>query len=129
MKKTLVTLFVCLLTLAQAEAHEVSASSVDGSLNLSCGRGGNSDCRSDMVMLSMTSIISPTILTADISDSISGGTRKLLLEAREDAQVYVATEGEIFGVRLAAAAEALRKELPQGYTASEMHIAQAIIGM
>ncbi|MNL65214.1 hypothetical protein D3C87_1895160 [compost metagenome] len=53
---------------------------------------------------------------------------KLILAAQEDAQVFVASGGAIYGVQLAAAVEILRADIQELSNANVMQIAQAILG-
>jgi uncharacterized protein (TIGR02448 family) len=52
--------------------------------------------------------------------------RKLIIDARDDAALFVATQGTDRGVRLEAALDALRHHAPE-LTASDLELAQAIL--
>lgn len=52
--------------------------------------------------------------------------QKLILDARDDAAAFVATQGKDRGVRLEAALAALRRKAPAS-TASDLELAQAIL--
>lgn len=60
------------------------------------------------------------------SGSTSGGD-KLVLAAREDAALFVASDGAIRGARLQAALRQLRETDPAARTASDLRLAQAIL--
>lgn len=64
--------------------------------------------------------------TTDITSSV--GDDKVVLEARADAASFVASQGEIRGVRLEAALSHIRAELPQIH-ASDMQLAEAILAL
>ena len=77
----------------------------------------------------MTSLVTvfPTLLT-QCGGTNQCHTMKLVLDAQEDAAVYVATEGQIVGVKLSQAIEALR-QLPEAQSASDMDLAQSILAI
>ena len=60
------------------------------------------------------------------SDS-SSGDDKVVLEAREDAAGFVASEGRIRGARLEAALLQLREQNPLARRATDLELAQAIL--
>ena len=60
------------------------------------------------------------------SDS-SSGDDKVVLQARDDAASFVASEGRIRGVRLEAALRQLREGNARARSASDMQLAQAIL--
>lgn len=64
--------------------------------------------------------------TTNITSSV--GDDKVVLEARADAASFVASEGDIRGVRLEAALNHIRSELPQ-VQASDMQLAEAILAL
>lgn len=64
--------------------------------------------------------------TTNITSSV--GDDKVVLEARADAASFVASQGDIRGVRLEAALNHIRAELPQ-IQASDMQLAEAILAL
>ena len=64
--------------------------------------------------------------TSDITSSV--GDDKVVLEAREDAASFVASEGQLRGVRLEAALAHIRTELP-ALQASDMQLAADILAL
>ncbi|MNT91410.1 hypothetical protein D3C72_2325030 [compost metagenome] len=72
--------------------------------------------------------LSPTLVPLSLSEEISDRTSKLILAAQEDAQVFVASEGQIYGVTLAAAINALRNEVSSTQNATDMQVAFLILG-
>ena len=60
------------------------------------------------------------------SDS-SSGDDKVVLQARDDAASFVASEGRIRGAQLESALRALRERHPDMRRASDMQLAQAIL--
>ncbi|SDR74364.1 conserverd hypothetical protein [Halopseudomonas xinjiangensis] len=64
--------------------------------------------------------------TTNVTSSV--GDDKVVLEARPDAASFVASEGDIRGVRLEAALKHIRTELPQ-VQASDMQLAEAILAL
>ncbi|RXR07138.1 DUF2388 domain-containing protein [Pseudoxanthomonas composti] len=61
------------------------------------------------------------------SDSSSGGDDKIVLQARQDAAGFVASEGRIRGAQLEAALRTLRAHDPSLHARSDMQLAQAIL--
>lgn len=61
------------------------------------------------------------------SSGSSSGDDKLVLAAREDAALFVASDGAIRGVRLEAALRSLRERDPAARQASDLRLAQAIL--
>ena len=82
----------------------------------------------DMVSGTTNVTLSPTLVPLSISEEVSERTGKLIVAAQEDAQAFVATEGEISGVKLKAAIQALRADLPAAKQATDMQLALTIIG-
>lgn len=60
------------------------------------------------------------------SDS-SSGDDKVVLQARDDAASFVASEGRIRGAQLEAAFRVLRAQRDEARTASELELARAIL--
>jgi uncharacterized protein (TIGR02448 family) len=60
------------------------------------------------------------------SASISGETYKLIVAAKEDTAVYLASEGQVRAAGFSAAIEALRNENP-ALSASDLDVAQAML--
>src|SRR6218665_1035475 len=63
--------------------------------------------------------------TSDTTTSIRDS--KIVLEARDDAASFVASNGEIRGSQLEAAFSTLRERLPQARDASDQTLAEAIL--
>lgn len=66
------------------------------------------------------------------SSASSGSTSdddKVVLQARDDAASFVASEGRIRGVRLEAALHRLRERNPVARDVSDMQLAQAILAL
>ena len=61
------------------------------------------------------------------SSGSTSGDDKLVLAAREDAALFVASDGAIRGVRLEAALRHLRESDAAARTASDLRLAQAIL--
>lgn len=57
----------------------------------------------------------------------TSGDDKVILAAREDAASFVATDGQVRGVRLEAALRLLRERRADARTASDLQLAQAIL--
>ncbi|GLK87450.1 DUF2388 domain-containing protein [Pseudomonas turukhanskensis] len=64
-------------------------------------------------------------ITSDISSSFNDD--KIVLAAREDAASFVATNGDIRGVRLEAALAHIREKAPQLQARSDLQLAQSIL--
>ena len=94
------------------QAHAESAASYQSTFN------------PDSVSVSANITSSPTLAVMSLSD-LSERTQKLIINARDDAQAYVASEGQIFGVKLAAAIAAFRYEA-QKLQATDLEIALLI---
>lgn len=62
------------------------------------------------------------------SDS-SSGDDKVVLQARDDAASFVASDGRIRGARLEAALRQLRERNGRARSASDMQLAQAILAL
>lgn len=58
--------------------------------------------------------------------SISGGTQKLIMDAKQDAASFVSTKGQINGVALQSAIEAIRAE-NKSLQASDLQLAEFIV--
>ncbi|AYC31003.1 DUF2388 domain-containing protein [Pseudomonas cavernae] len=65
--------------------------------------------------------------TSDTTTSIRD--MKRVVEARDDAASFVASNGEIRGVRLQAAFDALRASVPAAQQASDQALAEAILAL
>ncbi|QLF93600.1 DUF2388 domain-containing protein [Pseudomonas sp. ABC1] len=65
--------------------------------------------------------------TSDTTTSIRD--MKVVLEARDEAAGFVASEGGIHGVRLEAAFDSLRGQFPQARAASDLELAEAILAL
>ncbi len=65
--------------------------------------------------------------TSDTTTSIRDA--KVVLEARDDAASYVASQGNIRGAQLEAAFNTLRERVPQARVASDQDLAEAILAL
>lgn len=68
--------------------------------------------------------------TANGASNTSGSTSgddKVVMEAREDAATFVASEGRVRGARLEAALRVLREKREDARAASDMELASAIL--
>ena len=65
--------------------------------------------------------------TSDVTSRVSG--MKLVLDARDEAASFVASAGDIRGVRLEAAFEALRNEFAEARQASDLALAETILAL
>lgn len=65
--------------------------------------------------------------TSDTTTSIRDS--KVILEARDDAASYVASQGDIRGAQLEAAFNTLRERVPQARSASDQDLAEAILAL
>lgn len=63
------------------------------------------------------------------SGSTSGDDDKVVLDAREDAASFVASQGRIRGAQLEAALRQLRERNGQARQASDLELAQAILAL
>ncbi|MCY1183434.1 hypothetical protein D9M73_240560 [compost metagenome] len=54
---------------------------------------------------------------------------KIVVEARDDAASFVASEGAIRGAQLEAAFHALREQVPEARDASDQVLAEAILAL
>ncbi|MCF7220685.1 DUF2388 domain-containing protein [Marilutibacter chinensis] len=63
------------------------------------------------------------------SSGSTSGDDKVVVQARDDAAAFVATEGRIRGARLEAALMHLRERDPQAREASDMALAKAILAL
>ena len=67
--------------------------------------------------------------TSDSTGSSSGDDNKVVLQARDDAASFVASDGRIRGAQLEAALRYLRERNAQAQRASDMQLAQAILAL
>jgi uncharacterized protein (TIGR02448 family) len=65
--------------------------------------------------------------TSDTTTSIRDS--KVVLEAKDDAASYVASQGDIRGAQLEAAFDTLRNRVPQARDASDQDLAEAILAL
>ena len=65
--------------------------------------------------------------TSDTTTSIRDS--KVVLEARDDAASYVASQGDIRGAQLEAAFNTRRERVPQARSASDQDLAEAILAL
>ena len=65
--------------------------------------------------------------TSDTTTSIRDS--KVVLEARDDAASYVASQGDIRGAQLEAAFNTLRERVPAARSASDQDLAEAILAL
>lgn len=65
--------------------------------------------------------------TSDTTTSIRDS--KVVLEARDDAASYVASQGDIRGAQLEAAFNTLRERVPRARSASDQDLAEAILAL
>jgi uncharacterized protein (TIGR02448 family) len=65
--------------------------------------------------------------TSDTTTSIRDS--KVVLQARDDAASYVASQGDIRGAQLEAAFNTLRERVPQARSASDQDLAEAILAL
>ncbi|KAF1719149.1 DUF2388 domain-containing protein [Pseudoxanthomonas wuyuanensis] len=63
------------------------------------------------------------------SSGSTSGDDKVVLQARDDAASFVASEGRIRGAQLEAALRQLRERDPAAREASDMQLAQAILAL
>jgi uncharacterized protein (TIGR02448 family) len=63
------------------------------------------------------------------SSGSSSGDDKVVLQARDDAASFVASEGHLRGARLEAAMRQLRERNPDARQATDMQLAQAILAL
>jgi uncharacterized protein (TIGR02448 family) len=67
--------------------------------------------------------------TSQSSGSSSGDDNKVVLQARDDAASFVASDGRIRGAQLEAALHYLRERNVKAQRASDMQLAQAILAL
>ena len=67
--------------------------------------------------------------TSESSGSTSGDDNKVVLQARDDAASFVASDGRIRGAQLEAALHYLREKNADAQRASDMQLAQAILAL
>lgn len=65
--------------------------------------------------------------TSDTTTSLRD--MKVVVQARDDAASFVASHGDIRGAQLEAALQAIRSELPETSTASDLQLAEAILAL
>lgn len=65
--------------------------------------------------------------TSDTTTSIRDS--KIIVQAKDDAASYVASEGDIRGAQLEAAFETLRQRVPEARDASDQVLAEAILAL
>ncbi|WP_296246988.1 DUF2388 domain-containing protein [Pseudomonas sp. UBA4194] len=65
--------------------------------------------------------------TSDTTTSIRDS--KVVLQAKDDAASYVASQGDIRGAQLEAAFDTLRSRLPEARSASDQDLAEAILAL
>ena len=65
--------------------------------------------------------------TSDTTTSLRD--MKVVLQARDDAASFVASAGDIRGAQLEAALQAIRTQLPQARSASDLQLAEAILAL
>ena len=65
--------------------------------------------------------------TSDTTTSVRD--MKVVLQARDDAASFVASQGQIRGVHLEAALSTLRQRLPEAQNASDQVLAEAILAL
>lgn len=65
--------------------------------------------------------------TSDTTTSIRD--MKVVIEARDDAASFVASQGDIRGAQLEAAFSALRSQVPEAQNASDQVLAEAILAL
>ena len=111
MKSALLLVLGLIATISQARAES--------------GPSYQSTFNPDSVSATANVTSSPTLSVMYLSDVVSDRTLKLIINAREDAQAYVATGGHIFGVRLAAAIAAIKYDA-QNIEATDLEIASFI---
>jgi uncharacterized protein (TIGR02448 family) len=63
------------------------------------------------------------------SSGSTSGDDKVVLQARDDAASFVASDGRIRGAQLEAALRQLRERNPSAHQASDMELAQAILAL
>lgn len=76
-------------------------------------------------------LVSGVAATSEATSDLSSSLRddKQVLEARDDAASFVASAGEIRGVRLEAALLHIRSRVPALATADDLQLAQAILSL
>lgn len=65
--------------------------------------------------------------TSDTTTSLRD--MKAVIQARDDAASFVASSGEIRGAQLEAALQAIRQQLPEAQSASDLQLAEAILAL
>jgi len=67
----------------------------------------------------------------DFTSDTTTSTRdsKVVIQAKDDAASYVASQGDIRGVQLEAAFDTLRARLPEARDASDQTLAEAILAL
>lgn len=65
--------------------------------------------------------------TSDTTTSLRD--MKVVLQARDDAASFVASQGDIRGAQLEAALQAIRSQLPEAGSASDLQLAEAILAL
>jgi uncharacterized protein (TIGR02448 family) len=67
----------------------------------------------------------------DFTSDTTTSTRdsKIVIQAKDDAASYVASQGDIRGVQLEAAFDTLRARLPEARDASDQTLAEAILAL
>jgi len=78
-------------------------------------------------MLAQASSFAGTSAGASSAGSSSSGDDKVVLQARDDAASFVASDGRIRGAQLESALRSLRERDPGARQASDLQLAQAIL--
>ncbi|HFX0998047.1 hypothetical protein ALP65_03150 [Pseudomonas aeruginosa] len=76
-------------------------------------------------------LVRATGMTSNATSDITNSFRddKIVLEARDDAASFVASDGAIRGAQLEAAMRTLRSRLPEAREASDQVLAEAILAL
>lgn len=133
MKNVFLVLMTALVTVPAMAFEKASVSYYDSMQSILCpGAYGEEKTycaggvlASGMLTFSPTTIaLSPFILTAELSES----NLKVILEAKEDASYFVASDGEIRTPKLERAIQAFHQDNPK-ITASDVEIAAFILAL
>ena len=88
---------------------------------------GHAHAMEDLGLTVIVSTSGPTLITSDASGLLDD-LKKEIVAAKEDAVAFVATEGNLRGVRLQRAFEVLRSQNP-GLSVSDMDLAYEILSV
>ena len=129
MKKQMALFVLSFVCISGAHAEDFSMSPLNASASIACPKNDAPEMRQACAIQSYASAgltFAPTLTPFFTSQAISEKDHKMILEAKDDATAFVATNGEWRGAYLEAAIQNLRAKNP-AVEASDLEIAIGII--